>query len=401
MATKAEAASPWLKQAMSIAPDLVRWRRHLHEHPEVSFREVDTTRYIADEVTRMGLTPVRRTETGLWVDIEGGAGDGPRVLVRADIDALPVTEATGLPFAATNGAMHACGHDSHTAMALGVAQTLASRRDSFRAHVRVLFQPAEETPPGGAPSMIEAGVLDGVQSAIGLHVFTAASDGMRATGRAYLATGPIMAASGRFFLTIRGRGGHGSAPHMSVDAIAVAGEVIGALQHIVSRHIDPQRSAVVTVGTIHGGFNQNIIAPTVEMTGTVRTFQPAVEDRLVERMGAIVSHVAQAFGAEADLRYEKGYPVVVNDPVTTEVLRGAARAVLGEEGVVASEPLMGSEDFAYYGHHVPAAFLWLGAGSEGVAPAVPNHDPHFTIDEAAMPFGVAILTDAALRLLER
>lgn len=395
-------SSPWLEPARSIQGELVAWRRYLHQHPEVSFEEHQTTAYLAAQVERLGLAPVRRTPTGLWVDIDGPAKGGPRVLVRADIDALPVREATGLSFASENpGAMHACGHDTHMAMALGVIRLLLQSHERISGQVRVLFQPAEETPPGGAPQMIEAGVLEGVESAIGQHVFALGSEGVRETGKAYLAAGPVMAASGRFSLAVRGRGGHGSAPHMSVDAIAVTGAIIGALQHIVARHIDPQKSAVVTVGTIHGGFNQNVIAPEVEMTGTVRTFDPAVEARLVERMQAIVSHTAAAFGAEADLRYEQGYPVVINDPATTDLMRDAAVAVLGLEGVEEAAPLMGSEDFAYYAQHVPSAFLWLGAGNPDVHPPAPNHDPHFAPDEAALSFGTAILTDAALRLLDR
>jgi amidohydrolase len=399
--TEATLPSPWLDAARSIQDELVAWRRHLHRHPEVSFQEHQTTAYLAAEVERMGLTPIRRTPTGLWLDIDGGA-EGPLVLVRADIDALPVREATGLAFASENdGAMHACGHDTHMAMALGVIRLLVQHRERIHGRVRVLFQPAEETPPGGAPQMIEAGVLEGVAAAIGQHVFALGSEGVRETGKAYIASGPVMAASGRFFLNVRGRGGHGSAPHLSVDAIAVTGEVIGALQHIVARHLDPQKPAVVTVGTIHGGFNQNVIAPEVEMTGTVRTFDPAVEERLVEHMRTIVTHTAAAFGGEVDLRYEKGYPVVVNDPATTAVMRDAAEAVLGPQGVEDATPLMGSEDFAYYAHQVPSSFLWLGAGNPAVHPVASNHDPHFAPDEAALPFGAAILTDTALRLLER
>lgn len=395
---------PWLRAARAIAPDLVRWRRHLHRHPEVSFQEHETTRYLAAELAAMGLAPVRRTPTGLWVDIEGGGhppdGRARRVLVRADIDALPVEEATGLPFASENpGAMHACGHDAHAAMALGAARLFAEHRDHLRGNVRVLFQPAEETPPGGAPQMIEAGVLEGVDRAIGLHVFALGTEGVRPTGRAYLRSGPVMAASGRFFLTVRGRGGHGSAPHMSVDAIAVAAEVVGALQHVVARHVDPLASAVVTVGTIRGGFNQNVIAPSVEMTGTTRAFDPAVEERVVERMRAIAHHTAAAFGAEADFRFEKGYPVVVNDPGTTEILGEAARAVLGPDGLETPPPLMGSEDFAHYALRVPSAFLWLGAGNPDVLAPAPNHDPHFAADEGALPYGTAILVEGALRLL--
>lgn len=392
--------SEWRTQAENVRDDLVRWRRYLHQHPEVSFKEFATTEYLGGELQGLGLSPVRKTPTGLWVDIDG-TGPGRTVLVRSDIDALPVAEATGLPFASENqGVMHACGHDTHMAISLGVAKVLAGARDRIRGRVRVLFQPAEETPPGGAPQMIEAGVLEGVDAAIGLHVGTLSSQGVSRTGYAYLRSGAVMAASGRFFLTIHGRGGHGSAPHMSVDAIAVAGEVISALQHVVARNVDPMKQAVITVGTIHGGFNQNVIAPQVEMTGTVRMFDMAVEPVIESSMRRIVTHLAEAFGARAELRYESGYPVVVNDPDVTEVMRGAATQVLGAEHVQEIEPLMGSEDFAYYAQQVPSAFLWLGVGNPDVAPPMPNHDPHMTPDEDGLPLGTAILLDTTFRLLQ-
>lgn len=392
--------SPWRAEAETVRADIVRWRRYLHQHPEVSFKEFETTEYLAQELAGLGLAPVRKTPTGLWVDIDGFQ-PGRTVMVRCDIDALPVAEATGLPFASENqGVMHACGHDTHMAMALGAAEVLSRVRDRIRGRVRVLFQPAEETPPGGAPQMIEAGVLEGVDAAIGLHVGTLHSQGVSRTGYAYLGRGAVMAASGRFFLTIHGKGGHGSAPHMSVDAIAVAGEVLSALQHVVARHVDPMKQAVVTVGTIHGGFNQNVIAPEVEMTGTVRMFDMAVEPVIESSMRRIVTRVAEAFGARAEFRYESGYPVVVNHPEVTEVMRSSAVRVLGAEHVEEGQPLMGSEDFAYYAQHVPSAFLWLGMGNPDVAVPMPNHDPHMIPDEDGLPLGTAILLETTFRLLD-
>ncbi len=391
----------WLALARALDTDLRRWRRHLHRHPEVSFQEHETTAYLAAELEAMGGAPVRRTATGLWLDIDGRRGDGPTVMVRADIDALPVLEETGLAFASENaGVMHACGHDAHTAIGLGVAHLLLGQRDAFAGRGRVLFQPAEEQPPGGAPAMIEAGCLEGVRSAIALHVFARNTAGPFPVGKVFLASGPVLAASGKFAITIRGKGGHGSAPHMSVDAIAVAGEVLSALQHVRSRRLDPLAPAVLTVATIHGGFVQNVIAPTVEMTGTVRTFDPKVENQLVEAMRQIVTHTTKAFGADAEVVYEHGYPVVINDGAVTDVMRAAVDEVFGPGAVAQTEPLMGSEDFAYYGQHVPSTFLGLGAASAEL-PAYPNHHPQFAADEAALPLGAAVLTDCALRLLGR
>jgi len=395
------ATAPHLATARSLAEELTGWRRHFHAQPELAYEEHETTRDIAAAVEGMGLTPVRRTPTGLWVDIAGTAGEGPTVLVRADIDGLPVQEATGLPFASRNtGRMHACGHDAHIAMALGVVRTLTAHRDRIRGTVRVLFQPAEEG-GAGAVQMIDAGALDGVSRAIGLHIFALAPQGPMGTGHVYLASGPIMAASDRFEIVVRGRGGHGSMPHIAVDTIPIAAQIVTAMQQVVARQLNPQRAAVLTVGTIRGGFAANVIAPEVQMSGTVRTFDPEVKATLRARLDVIVRQTAAAFGAEATLDYKDGYPVVVNDEATVAVMRRAVDDILGEGAVVALDPIMGSEDFSYIGERVPSAYLHMGAANpDAFAPAA-NHDPHFTIDEAALPIGTAILADTALRLLDQ
>ncbi len=393
-------ASPWLAPARAIEADLVAWRRHLHRHPEVAFEEHATTAFLAAEVERMGLGAVRRTPTGLWVDLDGqAAGPGRRVLVRADIDALPLAEATNLPFASERpGVAHACGHDAHAAMALGCLRLLSAARGRLVGGVRVVFQPAEEAPPGGARQMIEAGVLEGVAVAIGLHVFAVVPGGWRATGQASIAVGPAAARSAAFRLVLRGRGGHGAAPQDSVDAIAVAARTVDALQHVVSRSVDPLRPAVLTVGTIRGGFAPNVLAATVELGGTVRTFDAATEDRVLARLAAVARETAAAFGAAAEVEVVEGYPALVNDAATAAVLGQAAAAVLGARGVHPSGPVTQSDDFARYAERVPAALLWLGAGDPARGSAVANHDPRFSADEAALPLGAAVLAEAVERL---
>ncbi len=390
--------------AEALSGQLTEWRRHLHEHPELSFQEHETTDFLERTLRGFGVDPVRKTETGLWFDIEGPRS-GRTVLVRADIDALPIEEEADVPYRSGRpGVMHACGHDGHTAIALGVTKLLLERRGEIAGRVRVLFQPAEEKLPGGAPMMIRAGVLEGVDEAIGLHLMPMrlwAPGGVFPVGRAALIDGPAMAAAEEFRIRIRGVGGHGAAPHTAVDAIACATQVVNALQHIVSRQVDPLQPAVVTVGTFHAGYNFNVIAPQAELTGTVRAFDESVRDRMEESLRRIVRQTADAFGATADIEYIRGYPPLVNAAEQAEVVRGVIRDLYGTDALEAAVPMMGAEDFAYILQERPGAFLWLGCGSEELKAAYANHHPKFAIDERALPIGAAVLTAAALRLLER
>jgi amidohydrolase len=383
--------------ARSLVPDLVRWRRELHVCPEIGYEERETTDYLARAVAGMGLEAVRRTPTGLWTDI-GGDGGGARVLVRADIDGLPVAEETGLPFASRNaGRMHACGHDAHMAMALGAARLLLAHADALPGGVRLLFQPAEEG-GGGARQLVDAGVLEGVCAAVGQHVFARVPEGPLPTGRAVVGEGPVMAAADRFAVTVRGVGGHGSMPHLSVDTIPIAAQIVVGLQQVVARQLNPQRPAVLSIGTIHGGFAASVIAPETVIEGTIRTFDADTRERLRAHLTAIAAGTAAAYGARAEVVHYDGYPEVVNDPGATAAARAAVRAVLGEGALVPGDPLMASEDFSYYGQVVPSAFIFLGAGNPAAGADSANHDPHFSIDEAALPLGAALLAAAALRL---
>ncbi|GGM76390.1 N-acyl-L-amino acid amidohydrolase [Thermogymnomonas acidicola] len=371
----------------------VRMRRYFHENPELSFREHRTAERIERELSSMGLRPVRVAGTGVYADIEGEL-PGRTVAIRADMDALPVHEDTGLPFSSRNeGVMHACGHDAHMAIALAVARSFAGDRH-FRGRVRVFFQPAEESPPGGAVEMIRAGLLDGVDFVLGLHVM---SRFPRGTVAVY--PGPMMANADQFSVLVRGKGGHGSAPHETVDAIVVASYLVQALQTIVSRNVDPQAAAVVTVGTVRGGDRYNIIAEKVEMTGTVRTLDTGVRDMVRRRMGEVVSGVCRSFGAECSLDYQEGYPVLVNNPDVVRTVEEVASLILGRENVLHPPPDLGGEDFAYYLQRVPGAFFFLGVGNSEKGIVAPQHSAHYDLDEDALAYGIEILRGTALRLM--
>ncbi|MBX6350791.1 MAG: amidohydrolase [Clostridia bacterium] len=365
-------------------------------NPELSFEERETTAFLEETLRGWGLEPVRRTPTGLWADLEGGGGSGPTVAVRADIDALPIHEANAFEFRSRrDGVMHACGHDGHTAILLGVTRTLLDLRDRLPGRVRLVFQPAEELLPGGARPMIEAGVLDGVDRIIGLHLWS-----LLPTGRAGIAPGPLMANADAFEIRVRGRGGHGAQPHLAADALAAAAQVVVSLQQVVSRMVDPMRAAVVTVGVFRAGSAFNVIAPEALLQGTVRTFDADVRARVREALSRVAGDVAHAFGCEAETDYREGYPALVNERGTVEVFRAAVAAQMGEAALVEPEPFMGGEDFAYYLLERPGAFLFLGARNPEVGAEYPHHHPNFTIDEAALPWGVAVLAATAWRLLE-
>lgn len=359
------------------------WRRHLHAHPELGFEEHETTKYIVQLLDEWRIPHEQPLKTGVVACVHG-ATPGPIVALRCDIDALPIQEENTFDFASgVPVRMHACGHDAHTAILLGAAKALAELRDEIRGEVRLLFQPAEELVSGGAQKFVDAGVLEGVEALVGLHVQSEIE-----VGAISLLGGPIMASDDQFAIEIAGSGGHGAHPHRTVDALRIAAGLVGELQTLISRQIDPLEPAVLTVGTLHAGTGYNIIAGRAEMSGTVRTFSGTVRNQLEEKITSLASTYARAHGAEAVVRYTRGSPAVINHPELVDFLRPAAAAVVGTSQVLQHPPKMGGEDFAYYCKVVPSAFVQIGARNPEVGANFPHHHPRFTIDERCLVIGL-------------
>jgi amidohydrolase len=379
-----------------VSPELeqqaIAWRRHLHANPELSFQEVETSRFVEETLRSFdGLELSRPAPTAVVATLRGSQ-PGKVLALRADLDALPIQEETGLEFASTRpGVMHACGHDCHTAILLGVAKTLAGRRDQLAGEVRFVFQHAEEKPPGGARQLVDAGVMEGVDLVLGAHVAS-----MKEVGKVGCRPGPIAAAADTFSAEIRGRGGHAAAPHRALDPVVVAAQVVTNLQHLVSRTVDPLRSAVVSVTRFHAGTADNVVPEAVELGGTVRTFDAEVRGAVREGMERIFRGVTEAHGATYTLEYAEGYAAVINDEGAAELVEAAARGELGEDVIMDAEPIMGGEDFSAYLEKAPGAFFWVGAGHED---AIPHHHPRFVVDETALRPGIAVFVRTALDYL--
>ncbi len=374
-----------------LTAELIETRRHLHAHPELSFEEHETAAYVADRLERWGYE-VTRNVGGLGVVGRLRQGTGGRsIAIRADMDALPIMEATGLPYASTAaGKMHACGHDGHTTMLLGAAEYLARTRH-FNGTVNLIFQPAEEAGKGsGAQAMIKDGLFDRFpcDAIFGLHNHPGAP-----AGTFLMRPGPLMAASDTATITIVGRGGHASRPHLTVDPIVVAANMVMALQTVVSRNVNPIETAVVTVGTIHGGTASNVIPETAEIVASIRSFSPEVRDLLERRVRGIATSIAEAHGASVSIDYERGYPVVINSDKETAFAIDVLKELVGDDKVGVCPMIPGSEDFAYFLEHKPGCFLRLGNGEN--SPIL--HSSKYDFNDDSLTTGAAMWA----RLTER
>lgn len=391
----ASPAAPWLDAVPALLPQVTAWRRHLHQHPEVAFQEHRTAQFIADTLTGVpGLTVSRPTATSVVAELRGVL-PGPTIAVRADIDALPIHEANDVPYRSTiDGAMHACGHDGHTAIVLGLASLLAGYRDTLPGTVRFIFQHAEELAPGGAEELVQRGVMDGVSQVIGLHLWSPL-----AVGQIAIISGPAMAAPDQFQCTITGRGGHAAIPHECVDPIAIGAQIVTALQQVVSRTVNPLDPVVLSVTQFIAGTTFNVIPNSAYLAGTVRTFDPALRDSVPVQMERVIRGIAEAFGASVEFTYERGYRPVINDEALAERLVQVAARTFGTEAIADLRPTMGGEDFSAYQQRAPGVFAFVGARNEARGITWPHHHPRFDIDEQSLDMGLRYLVAATHDLL--
>ena len=379
-----------------LAPQVIAWRRHLHQHPELSFEEHATAQYVVDVLAALpGLELSRPTATSVVARLRG-ARPGRTIAVRADMDALPIHEENDAPYRSTKpGVMHACGHDGHTSIVLGLASLLAARREQLAGEVRFVFQHAEELSPGGAEQLVAAGVMDGVDEVIGLHLWS-----QMPVGKIAIVPGPAMAAPDTFQCTITGRGGHAALPHDTVDPIAIGAQVVTALQQIVSRQVDPLEPAVLSVTQFIAGTTFNVIPNSAYLSGTVRTFDAALRRQIPERMERLVRGICDGFGATCEFTYELGYRPVVNDVALSARLTEVAARTFGSEVLVPLRPVMGGEDFSAYQQRAPGVFAFVGAGNVERGITAAHHHPRFDIDEASLEVGLRYLVAATVELLE-
>lgn len=372
-----------------ILPEVVQTRHHLHQNPELSGAEQQTGEYVAERLRALGTDDIQIEVAGHGVTaILRGNGDTPMIALRADMDALPITEDSGLPYASTcPGVMHACGHDGHTATLLGTAAVLAELRGHLPGPVKLIFQPAEET-VGGAEAMVAAGVLDGVEAIYALHGWPNLE-----IGQIGCRPGPMMASADSFDLTIRGKGGHAAYPHLTVDPIVIGSQIVSAWQTLASREVSPLDSVVVTVTQFHAGTAYNVIPGTAHLAGTVRCLSNTVRAEMPTRMGRLAQNICAAFRADCTLDYVPGPPVVVNDARLNAQVETVGRQLLGPANVTFLESsTMGAEDFAYYLLHIPGVMFRLGVGTE----VSDLHTPTYNFSDGALPYGIQMFSYLAL-----
>ncbi len=390
----------WIRsEADELLPELVAWRRDFHRHPELGFQEVRTAGVVAAHLQDLGLeisSGIGKTGVIALVEPDDLKADSETVLLRFDMDALPIHEETGLPFASESpGVMHACGHDGHTAIGMGVAKLLARHRNELSGRVKLVFQPAEEG-LGGALAMIEDGALydPSPATAYGLHLWSRLP-----YNQVVVQPGPLWAAADMFTLTVRGKGGHGATPHDTIDATLVACQLVVALQSIVARNTNPSDTAVVTVGAFHSGNAGNVISEQAALEGTVRSFEPEVRDLLHRRIDEICAGVCQAMGATYEFTMQNCVPPTSNSEAGAALMEGVANDVVGAENVTQIPPMMVGEDMAEFLNRAPGCFVLVGAANPQEGFYSPHHSPTFDFEESVMPTGVALLAEAAFAQL--
>ncbi len=388
----------FLDEVLQIKEEIIALRRDIHSHPELGFEEKRTSKIVADRLESLGLTVTRGiAETGV-VGILEGTKDTPVLLLRVDMDALPILEENDVDYASQNpGVMHACGHDSHVAIGLSVAKLLAAKRETLQGTVKFVFQPAEEG-GGGAERMLDEGVLENPKPdySMGVHVWND-----KPVGWYGLTKGPVMAGAHLFSVKLEGKGAHAASPHQGVDPVVAAAQIITALQTILSRNVPPLESAVVSVCQVDSGTAFNIIPQQANFSGTIRTFKPEVFERVKQRFTSIVNDVARAFDCQAEISIKRITYPVVNDPTLVDLMGNAVNAVDADAVIDFSLQTMGSEDFSLMMHEIPGCFVMIGSANPEMGLNYGHHHPKFDIDEACLPYAVAILASGAVDILSK
>ena len=390
-----------VEAAQKMQDQLISWRRDLHQIPEVGLELPKTSTYVAEKLSEMGIEYQENIGVSGIVGLIKGKEDGKTVAIRADMDGLAIVEETGLPFASTNGNMHACGHDAHTSMLLGAAKILNENKDKLKGNIKLIFQAGEEG-PGGAKPMIDDGVMESpkVDAVLGLHIGTIFKE--IGTGGVGVAYGNLMACLDRFEIKVIGKGCHGAMPDTGVDPIVISAGVINALQTIISREIKPNEPAVITIGQISGGRSYNIIPDSVEIVGTARATSQAVREKIASRMEEIVANITKGMRGDYEFTYTYGYPPLVNDAEFTKGFVETAKKVVGEDKIVEiANPTMVSEDMAYFLEEAPGTFFFLGGGNEAKGIVAPHHNSKFNVDEDVLWKGTALLAQGAFDWLAK
>ncbi|MGY3715818.1 amidohydrolase [Sutcliffiella cohnii] len=378
-----------------VYQEVIEWRRYLHKNPELSFQEHHTAQYVYDILESFGGFELSRpTKTSVLARIKG-AKPGKVIALRADMDALPIQEETNLPFASAHeGIMHACGHDGHTAMLLGAAKIIKEHKDELSGEIVFIFQHAEELPPGGAKEMVEAGVLEGVDQVLGIHLMSTIP-----YGTIGIKHGSVTSASDTFNIVVQGKGGHASTPELTTDPLATGAQIVTGLHHIVSRSVAPLESGVLSVTRFLGGGQAlNVIPDKVEIGGSVRTLNPEVRELMQSRITEVAEGIAKAHGAEANVTYTYGYSSVVNEKELTDKVANLLEANFTDKNIEWIDPMLGGEDFSAFSDEKPGCFIMIGSGNEEKGITFPHHHPKFDIDEEAMKDGLKFHVLAALTL---